>query len=211
LNDRLSDEEYALLAARHALKPEPEKHRPERIEALKAYGVTDEKTLAEHTLKVMQAPDTLCHRGAWGNECYANDRLNTIVRTSAIKPERSTVHHNDKKDVKATERLKVAARAENRQLDQFQPQIQIREGGSRALEEDRRLRPTPKLERDKAETERARDVAEKKRDVQQREAEKKTHAAFAPDFAKMSFSERLRVLSDASQGIARLCHQLGFG
>jgi len=138
LSGRLTDEEYARHAARHALHPDGEPPRPGRVNDLQHHGVTDEKSLGDHALKVMQDPETKCFRGRDGRECFGNDRLNTIVRTNEKNPELSTVHHNDDPDKSATLRVQESANAEGRRN---KTTYEIRTGGSPALGPDRLARP----------------------------------------------------------------------
>jgi hypothetical protein len=137
---RPTDEEFARLAAHHSLHPEGKPAQPERVDALRPQGVTDEASLAEHAKKVMQAEDTKCFRGAYGREVYANDAMNTLVFTNEQNPERSSVYHNDDPTRTATQRLESYAKAEKRD---FGIDLEIRTGGSKALEKDRAARPVP--------------------------------------------------------------------
>ena len=131
------DEERACAAAQHVFQKSPEAIR-ERLEALREFGVVDEQTLADHALDVLTASDTQCFRGAFGRECYANDRLNTIVHTLDGRPEKNTVYYNNAVDSEphrtATARL---AKMAERERDWYQVPCEIRTGGSQALDWDR--------------------------------------------------------------------------
>ncbi len=133
MTERLSDEEYAWLAAEHALARD-EEERERRLRELAAYGVSDVETLAAHTLAVMSAADTYCYRAARGREIYANDRLNTLVIVNEERPERSTVFANSSIELAASDRIMKEAL---RDFDLYGVEINIRIGGSAALEQDR--------------------------------------------------------------------------
>ncbi len=135
---RLTDEEYARHAAQHALYPDGQAPRHDRVTDLRHHGVTDETSLGDHALKVMQDPETKCFRGHEGRECFGNDRLNTMVRTNENNPEMSTVHHNDDPNRTATQRVEESAAAEGSRNNTI---YEVREGGSPALEGDRVARP----------------------------------------------------------------------
>ncbi|HEX6374118.1 MAG TPA: hypothetical protein VFZ91_00190 [Allosphingosinicella sp.] len=136
MHDRPTVEEFSRHAARHVMaRSDEEKNR--RIEKLSSQGVHDEESLARHVHDTMTAEDSLCFRGAFGREAYANDRTNTIVITNDGRPGASTVFNNDRFPEKtASQRLGEMAAEEHGDYPRFP--CEIRPGGTEALEADRR-------------------------------------------------------------------------
>lgn len=170
----LTDQEYANHAARHGYGDENAPRQATnkvtgktRQQEFADAGVKSQKDAASLTYQVRTASDTKCFRGAKGNEEYANDRLNAYHIANAEKPHRSTIFPNNDPNRSATQRLEERAAKEREATG---APCKVREGGSKALEQDRQA------ERQRAAAEKkqaAQDHAQKQQD-QKATAQEKT-------------------------------------
>lgn len=137
----LSDQEFAILAARHGYGEDGNPRRTlnkisgkTREQEFKEAGIKSQQNAADLCYEVRTAPDTKCFIGAYGREVYANNRLNAIHISNDQKPEKSTLYINSISGLTASERIKEMAQEEKKENG---IPCHMREGGSKALEQDR--------------------------------------------------------------------------